>query len=139
MIKSDGRHLAPAQLPASDDAPVPGDHPEVAVNQHRDVEPKGLDTAGNLSQLFGVVNPGITGIHSQIVDAPIDNPDMCAPPGRISIAVLWFTVYVHLSSMLLVKILTKHFAVKRRAAPPRRALLRIDGNASARRVLVKSN
>jgi len=55
MLEPNGRNFAPSQALARQQAAMPSDHIQIAVNQERDVEPKALDALGDLTNPLGGV------------------------------------------------------------------------------------
>jgi hypothetical protein len=57
--EADGRHLAPPEQLACRNPAVPDDHLAPRVDQHRHIEPEGLDAGRDLADLPGGVEPRI--------------------------------------------------------------------------------
>ena len=55
MLQPNGRNFAPSQTLARQQAAMPSDHIQIAVNQKRHVEPKALDALGDLPDLLCTV------------------------------------------------------------------------------------
>ena len=73
VIEAKGRHLAPAELAASEQPAVTGDHLIVTIDQDWDIEAKGLDAVGDLPDLLLAVEPRVRGIGLEFFDRPIND------------------------------------------------------------------
>jgi len=73
VIEAQGRHLGNAELAAGEQSPVPGDHLELGIDQHRHVEAKALDAVGDLPGLLFAVQPRVGGVRFQRLDPTIYN------------------------------------------------------------------
>jgi hypothetical protein len=54
MFEADGRDLAAAEEPASQQPAMPGDDPELGINEDRHVEAEGGDAVGDLADLLSL-------------------------------------------------------------------------------------
>jgi hypothetical protein len=52
---------------------VPGNHLVIAIDQERSGEPEGLDTGGDLADLFLAMDPRVRGVGLEFFNRPIDN------------------------------------------------------------------
>jgi len=75
MLELNSRHPVPAEQLASPDAAVTGQHSEVSVHQHRDIEAESFDTTRDLSDLSWAVNARVIGVQLQLVQRSVDDAD----------------------------------------------------------------
>ena len=71
MLQADDRHVTSAEPLQRLDPAMAGKHLVIPVHQDRNVEPKTLDTAGDLPDLPGVVLPRILWIEPDLTDGEV--------------------------------------------------------------------
>jgi hypothetical protein len=71
MLEPNGRNFAPSQALACQQAAMPSDHIQIAVNQERDVEPKALGALGDLTNLLGGVLARVLRVRLQSLNGDV--------------------------------------------------------------------
>src|SRR5580692_3309296 len=75
MFELDCRHLVPAEYLTSIDAAMAGQHSEVRVHQHRNIEAEGLNATRNLADLSWAVHTRVVGVQLQLAQRSVDDRD----------------------------------------------------------------
>jgi hypothetical protein len=83
VIETERRYLAAAELAASEQPAVTGDHVELGIDEHRDVKAEGLDAVGDLPDLLLAVEPRVRGVGFELVDRPVDYRNRGRKAGRL--------------------------------------------------------
>src|SRR5208337_1555489 len=78
VFQADRWYFGPAQQPARHDATMARDNLALRVDQHRDVEAKGLDAARDLTNLARTVKPRVSWVEPKLADGQVSDRDSAA-------------------------------------------------------------
>ena len=68
VIEPDGRHLAPAEMPAGEQATMTRHNVQFGVDEHRHVKAEALDAARDLLDLRTAMQTRVVGIELEMLD-----------------------------------------------------------------------